>query len=118
MIFPFDCKTSVFIASQASRSTFLNLYPRCVEVASMAKVNRKLFLTRFCIAMRAPGSELLPPKVGSIDKLGEASADSCRSGLTDHGPVVRATNVRDIGGRKNSSPWQAQTSPTADAEMY
>src|SRR4029077_4101339 len=42
---------------------------RCVEVTSVAKVNKKLLVTRFCIAMRAPGSELLPPRVGSIDKL-------------------------------------------------
>src|ERR1700730_16856226 len=42
---------------------------RCVEVTSVAKVNKKLLVTRFCIAMRAPGLELLPPKVGSIERL-------------------------------------------------
>src|SRR5216683_7550147 len=54
---------------------------RCVEVTSVAKVNKKLLVTRFCIAMRAPGSELLPPNVGSIDKL-ERPASFCTPPLT------------------------------------
>ena len=42
---------------------------RCVEVTSVATVNKKLPVIRFCMATRAPGLESLPPKVGSMDKL-------------------------------------------------
>ena len=54
---------------------------RCAEVTSVANVNKKLLVIRFCIATRAPGLELLPPKVGSIDKL-ESPASFCTPLLT------------------------------------
>jgi hypothetical protein len=36
---------------------------RWVDVTSVAKVNKKLLVIRFCIATRAPGFESLPPQI-------------------------------------------------------
>jgi hypothetical protein len=74
VVFTVDGEPSIFIPRHTNGPTLSELvFPcmssRCVEVTSVAKVNKKSLVTRFCIAIRAPGSELLPPNVGSIDKL-------------------------------------------------
>src|SRR5215468_6263573 len=86
MVFPVYCKASVFISGHGVDHRLLNLYSpwmisRCVEVTSVAKVNKKLLVILFCIATRAPGLELLPPNVGSMDKL-DSPASLCTPLLT------------------------------------
>src|SRR5215468_11121394 len=54
---------------------------RWVDVTSVAKVNKKSLVIRFCIATRAPGFELLPPNVGSMDRL-DSPASFCTPLLT------------------------------------
>jgi hypothetical protein len=80
VVFTVDGEPSIFIPRHTGADQCLvNWYSpcmssRCVEVTSVAKVNKKSLVTRFCIAMRAPGSELLPSNVGSMDKLGRPAS--------------------------------------------
>jgi len=72
MIFPINSETSIFISGHAGGPTFIDFVFALNDFALRSNVRSKSkeeIIRLFCMAIRALGSELLPPSVGSIDKL-------------------------------------------------